>query len=305
VTDQDGHRREPDVWGSPPAAEQATPPGPTPAPPSPSAWTPPADSVPPVAPGDVGWPPADGSAAVAPAPRRPKAAILGGIGVVAAVAAAIAVKVLPFFAAGVIGSALSGVFGGPFERLPSDVRSGYEQRLEAAIGDRLEGLSDAEAGTRIEQMLFAGLTRLPDDRIVRHLDLQVRALRVTSEATCAAFGRQSLGGQAINDDTSNDLIASLDDAALAEWIGINVEAIEAESRGTPAQRFVTDAEVANVFDSIVGGLTPGQLNTISVVSTGGTATDTDVCSAIRALYDETQDLDPVGKAAMARYDIQP
>ena len=302
MTDQDGQRREPE--SSPPAPEQPTP-ARTPAASSSSTWTPPEGSVPPVAPGDLGWPPADGSAAEAPAPRRPKAAILGAIGVVAAVAVAIGVKVLPFFAAGVIGSALSGVFGGPFDRLPSDVRGGYEQRLETAIGDRLEGLSDAEAGARIEQMLFAGLTRLPDDRIVRHLDLQVRALRVTSEATCAAFGRQSLGGLTINDDTSNDLIGSLDDAALAEWIGINVEAIEAESRGTPDQRFVTDAEVADVFDSIVGGLTPGQLNTISIVSNGGTAADADVCSAIRALYDETQDLDPVGKAAMARYDIQP
>lgn len=288
---------------TPPATPSANAPAPGGAPmpvgaPIPG-WASPGSQAP-----ELGSPLGDGPAA-APAPRRPKAVVLGAVGLVAALAATIAIKVLPFFAAGVVATALSGAFGGPWDRLPADVRNGYEQRLEAAVGNRFDGLSDAETGKRVEKLIFDGMLRLGDERLVRHLELQIDALHRTGDATCASFGRQSFGGVAIADATSDALISSLETNGLVEWIGINVEAIEAETRGSPDKITVAESEVNRVFEAIVGGMTETELATISAINSGGTATDADVCAAIRSLYDKTQVLEPTLEAIMARYDIQP
>ncbi len=126
--------------------------GVTPLPPLAPEVTPPPELSPP--PATDGWaPPASATGQPAPSGRRPKTIVVGVIGLVAALAVAIGMKVAPFLAAGVLGSALAGAFGGPWDRLPSDVRAGFEKRLEAAVGDRLKNVDEAQQTAQIESLV--------------------------------------------------------------------------------------------------------------------------------------------------------
>lgn len=276
--------------------------GAIPAPPTepPGAWRP----APGASAATGGWDPA-----VARPPagqrRRPTAIILGAVGLVASLAAVVAIKVLPFLAVGVVATALSGAFGGPWDRLPSDVRSGYEQRLKAAVADRFDGLSDAQVATEVQRLVASGLLRLDDARITRHLELQIVALGRSEERICADFGRRSFAGLPVADETSTAMISSLTTEGLVEWIGISVEAIEAESRGSPPPAAVVDAEASRLFELIFAGMGDADIRTIGTITQGGSTTDAEACAAARALYAQTQLLDPASEAAIARLDIQP
>jgi hypothetical protein len=240
-----------------------------------------------------------------PPAGRPRAKWLAGLGVVAVVAGIALKFVLPLVIGSAIGSAFSGAFGGPWEKLPSDVRAGFEQRLETASAGQLKGLSDAQTGSKIEGWLTAGMPRLDDARLVRHLELLTQSLDQADEATCAAFGRHSVNGAALADDASEKLIGTLDQAALIEWIGLNVDAIEAELRGSPEAKVVSATESDAVLNRMVASMTEADLTTIGALSSGQTLPDAQACAAIRSLYGTTRALDPADKVVMARFDVQP
>lgn len=261
--------------------------------------------VPPPIPPPV-WPGGAPDSVVAPPPTRPKGRILAGAGIVAAVVIGLALKfVLPLIVGGVVGSAISGAFGGPWERLPADVRSAYEQRLQSAAGNQLDGLTDAQVASKIDGWLAGGYPRLDDARLVRHLELAVQALGATDEATCAAFGRHSLVGAAFSDASEAKLVGALDAAATIEWVGLNVDAIEAELRGFPEPVAVSTADSDALVTTLLDRLTEAELATFAALGSGGSATDPETCGAIRSLYNGILVLDPADKALMARIDVQP
>ena len=271
-------------------------------PPQPEVTPPPEFSPPPAGPEPQWLPPGDPQQAPR---RRPTTIIVGAIGLVAALAVAIGVKVAPFLAAGVLGSALAGAFGGPWDRLPADVRSGYEQRVESAVGDRLTGLGDAEKANRLEAIIKSGMPRLSDGRLVERLALQTSALASTSESVCAAFGRKSMGGQTVDADTAEAMFGSLETDQLVVLVDISVEAIEAEAFGAPEPVFASEAEASALIDTIFATMTEADIQTIVAVSGGNPTTDAEVCSAIRSLYGGVNDLDPASQVVMARIDVQP
>ena len=237
--------------------------------------------------------------------RRPTTIIVGAIGLVAALAVAIGLKVAPFIAAGVLGSALAGAFGGPWDRLPADVQKGYEQRLEAALGDQLDGLGNAEKASRLEALIKSGMPRLGDGRLVERLGLQTAALMSTSESVCAAFGRKSIGGQAVDADTAEAMFGSLATDQLIALVNISVEAIEAEAFGAPEPVFASEAETAVLIETVFTTMAEADIQTIAAMGEGSPTTDAEVCSAIRSLYGGVDDLDPSSQAIMARIDVQP
>jgi hypothetical protein len=282
-----GEGPEPEVTNPPPA--QPDPDSPTQDAATPAGgW-----SSPGIGPGDT------------PPGRRPKAIVIGAIVLLGAVLVAVVAKVLPFFAVGVLGSALAGAFGGPWERLPGDVQKGYQERVEAAVGDRLDGLGYAERAARMESLIRSGLPRLSDDRLVERLLLQTGALLVADESICAAFGRQSIGGQVVDEETSTALLSNLPTDDLITWVGISVEAIEAETQGFPDPVLASEEEASALIDSVLASMPEAEVQTIADVSQGATATDTRVCGAIRSLYDVVLNLDSTSRAVMARIDIQP
>lgn len=286
-----GERPEPEVTSPPPAGPES------------DSTTP--DDAPDAAPAAGGWVgPATGSGQPSAPGRRPKAIVIGAIGLIVALAVTIGAKVLPFLAAGVLGSALAGAFGGPWERLPADVQSDYERRIVAAVGNRLDGLEDAERVSRIEALVKGGLPRLSDDRLVERLGFQTTALNNANESICAAFGRQSLAGTAVDSDTATALFASLETEDIVDLVGIAVEAVEAETSGFPEPVLADEAEASVLIESVLVSMTEAEVQTIADVSQGGTATDAEVCGAIRSLYDSAATLDPASQVLMARIDIQ-
>ena len=237
--------------------------------------------------------------------RRPKTIVVGAIGLVAALAVAIGMKVAPFLAAGVLGTALAGAFGGPWDRLPADVRNGYEQRIESAVGDRLAGLGDAEKASRLESLIKSGMPRLGDGRLVERLGLQTAALMSTSESVCAAFGRKSIGGQAVDADTAEAMFGSLATDQLIALVDISVEAVEAQAFGAPEPVFASEADTTAMFEALFATMAEADIQTIAAMGEGSPATDAEVCSAVRSVYGGVDDLDPSSQVVMARIDVQP
>ena len=172
-----------------------------------------------------------------------------------------------------------------------------------AVGNRLDGASESVARAQFETWLHGGYARLDDARLVRHLRLEIDALNRTSEKDCASFGRESLGGKAIDDDTSQHLITSLDQAGMVEFVGLNVDAIEAELRGSPPAVSISSADSGPIFEQMLGALTPGQMQTLTALTAGSTVADREMCAAIRGLYGQSLNLDSASLAVLARIDV--
>jgi hypothetical protein len=262
---------------------------------------PPSGSDSPHAPaGDQQWPSA--------APRRQtrRGPLVGGLAILAGVIGTVGWKLLVgTVAVGIVGGTVSAFFGGPWDKLPSDVRASYQHRLETAVGSRLDGVSESAAKAQFETWLHGGFARLDDARLVRHLQLEVDALNRTSEKDCASFGRESMGGKPVDDDTSQHLVASLDQAAMVEFVGLNVDAIEAELRGSPAAVSVSSAESAPILQQMLGRLSSSQMQTLTALNSGTTITDREMCDAVRGLYGQSLSLDPSSLALLARLDVSP
>jgi hypothetical protein len=234
----------------------------------------------------------------------------GRMGLVLAALAAgagfVAIKVVSgLLVGGVVGSALGSFFGGPYERLPPDVRNQYEQRIKAALGTRLDGLSEAAVTDRVRSLVQHGLVRLDDAVLVRYMTVQVQALDRGDLATCGAFARASAGGTAPSAEVSRGLLKSLDDRSLQDFMEINIQALEAEARAAPPARTVTEAQAEVLFQALGQRLSQQDLDTIDALAAGTTVTDDTACKAIRGLYDTALTMSPAEVALFARYDVQP
>ena len=252
-------------------------------------------------------PPGPESGAVPPAaPPRNRgrlglvlAALAGGAGIVA-------VKILSGLVVGsVVGSALGSFFGGPYQRLPPDVRTQFEQRIKAGLGNQLDGLSETAAVDRVRSLVQRGIVRLDDPLLVRYMTVQVQALDHSETATCAAFARASVGGKVPSAEISRGLLGKLDDRSLQEFMEINVRALEAEARAAPAARTISEDQADAMFERLAPRLSSQDVDTIQALGAGTTVTDEAACSAVRNLYDTALTMDPADVALFARYDVQP
>jgi len=223
-----------------------------------------------------------------------------------AIAAALMVKVVvPLVLGGVAASAVGSLFGGPWDRLPSDTQSRLEQRFDAAVGDSFKGLSDTDRATRIETLLRGGLPRLDDQTLIRRLQIESASLDATDEKTCAAFAQEFVKGH-VTTETSRKVLGSLDTAKYGEWIEINVSAIEAQSKGTPSQRLASQAETEAMSSALLGRVPAQHLATMQALGAGGsTVLDAASCSAARAVYAAGLGLDPQTLATLARVEVSP
>lgn len=288
---------ERDATDTTPASGSTAPP----AIPPPASPTPPATIPPPIAleGGDlpVGEP--------EPAPKK-RRAIGFSIAVIGGLLGVVAVKfVLPLVLAGVAGQALGVVFGGPFDRLPGDVKQDIERRFEAAVGNQLEGLSDDAKLARVEALVTGGLPRLDDTALVSHLQLASSAFRRAETAACALVARAIVGGQDPPVDANVKMIGALSDTELKQWFELQILAIEAETRGSPAATLISDAEMDPYFEAVFQQLSAADLAAINSLSTGATVDDATACSAVRGFYGAIVNRPPAEVALFARYDVSP
>jgi hypothetical protein len=199
----------------------------------------------------------------------------------------------------VIGTAVSGVlggvFGGPFEKLPADHKQTLQQRVEAATGDRFKGLSDADASTRLQEMVLSGLPRLDDELLVEKVHLTTKMLAAADVPTCARLAR---GSGTRDADATGTALAAMDPVSVARWYDIVVSAIEAEAKGSPPSRTVATADGARVRSELFAKFSTSEGEQLQALYNGVKTSDAEACSAVRALYAHIEEL-PAGDLEVA------
>ena len=273
--------------------------------PPPTSWDTDADP----APAGVGFaavaPPVSGGPAKAKGKGKGKGGMVAVIAAVALGGGGLFLKYgLGFLAATVVSGALGSVFGGPFEKLPSDQKQAFERRYDAAVGDTLKGLSDTDASTKVEKLIVDGMPRLPDAPLVERLQLFSLILQGADEPTCATLARSlTVGGT--DEKAFAKALETLDLAKYARWVDINLTAMEAQAAGTPAPRAPTEEAVNLMFDHLSPHLTEAQVNGIVALTDGTEVADSEACSSFRALYAGLLALDPVDLNTAALYEVTP
>jgi len=240
-------------------------------------------------------------------PKKSSMKLVGAfVTVVAAALGAIFVKfVLPLILVGAAGQIFDSAFGGPYMRLPGDVRSGFESRLEAALGTTLKDQSDAEQTATIQGHVKAGLPRLSSSLVDANFRLTSKAIGAVDVASCAAVSRAVVAGAEPPDAAATAMVNTLSDSELQQWFEIRVSAIEAQARGTPDQVTVSDETVAPLYDKLFEVMGPANIDTIGKIATGETVEDEALCTAIRDLYASVLTLSAEDATLFARFDVSP
>lgn len=213
--------------------------------------------------------------------------------------------VIGLVTASLASQAVSGLYGGAWDRLPSEVRTNLESRLDGAYGDALDGLPESAVSERVASDVRNGMRRLDDESLVQRMLLQATALHAVSEADCAAFGRTSLAGRLPSDTTSQHFADVLSTNDFQSFVEIAVAAIEAELRDRPAVRTVSPDREQHASDAVFTMLSPPELELVVEASTNTSATDAVVCSAIRTIYDAVLKSDSTDLATLALIDVSP
>ena len=243
-------------------------------------------------------------------PDRPKKSpvrlVAVFLAVVGAALGALFVKfVLPLVLVGVAGQVFDTAFGGPYMRLPADVRSGFEQRLEAVLGDTMKDQSETEQTATILTLVKGGLPRLDDGLVNSNFSLTAKAIGATDLASCAAVSRAVIAGTDPPESAATAMIGTLSDADLQQWFEIRVAAIEAQVRGTPDQLDISDEEVAPLYDKLFEIMSPADIQTIGLLASGQTVEDEALCAAVRGLYASVLTLSAEDATLFARFDVSP
>jgi hypothetical protein len=211
---------------------------------------------------------------------------------------------LPILVGTAVSGVLGGVFGGPFEKLPADQKQALEQRFDAATKDILKGMSDAETMVKVDAMLTAGMPRLSDELLVEKVQLTVKLLKAADEPTCARVARATATGKG-DDDAMSAAIGAMDTASIGRWFEINVSAVEAESKGSPAARTVAAEDSDRVLADVFTKFSDTESQQIGNLYNGAEVSDADACTAFRALYTHITELPPADLAIAALYDVSP
>ncbi|HYM82560.1 MAG TPA: hypothetical protein VEY67_00205 [Candidatus Dormibacteraeota bacterium] len=237
-------------------------------------------------------------------PRRTSRRRLGGLAAIAVVVAGVGAKLaLGLVTATVVGATLGALFGGQFERLPGDQRAQLESRFDAAVGDRLKGLSDQAASDRVAALVGGGLPRLDDPTLLEYEATWTAAVAAVDTPTCATVVRTK--GPVVPVSTTEKVLSSLDTTRLGRWYEITVQAIEAESRGAPAARSVATADADRMYAALGGKLTSQDATSLQALSNGTAVSDQAACDAYRHLYAAGLALDPADRAVFVLEDVTP
>jgi hypothetical protein len=242
-----------------------------------------------------------------PPPKKGGGAKLGAaLAVGAAILGAVFVKfVLPVVIVGVAGGVLGSAFGGPYMELPADVRSGFEARLETALGDSFDDLPEDQQTARLGQLLDGGMPRLDDGSVAENLRLTAKAISLVDEANCGKLAVATFAGSEPADDVANALVGTLEGAELQKWFEFRIAAVEAEVRGSPAQVLITDAAADPLYQQLAVLMSEADIATLGRLDAGETVDASAQCAALRGLYGSVQRLPPADALLYARYDVTP
>lgn len=254
---------------------------------------------PPAIPPPVTWDSRGSAPSPKPARTRRGQILLVVVAIVAVLGGAAAARFAFQPGGPLLGSNFAG--GEAWNRLPADGRADYERRIKAAAGD-VEGMSAEAASSALQTRVQAGMRRLDDVTLVRRLTLQTVALGKVDEASCGAFAQASFAGRAQPASTAVKLMGAMTDAELTEWFNVAVLALEAESRKSPEQRSVSEAESDAAFERLLGSLDSASLEQIQT-GAAATASPAEACAGSRVLYDAAERLPDSDRQLIALADV--
>lgn len=159
------------------------------------------------------------------------------------------------------GTWLATWFGAPFLRLPADQREQLERRFDAAVGDTLDLLSADARLARVQALSASGYTRLDGRTLVEYLRLYAAAFEATDIATCAetALAGEYGTGPSLGVDAA---LASLDTSSYGRWMEIQVEAIEAELKGSVPRPSVAQEDLSRIDDEVLRKLSAAEITAL-------------------------------------------
>ena len=247
-----------------------------------------------------GWvPPAQGSTRVG----RKTAAILAGIVALLAIPGLKLVSIL--LAASVVSGALGSVFGNAYDQLPANFRSGISTRLEAVVPADFDLRSHAQQVAWLNEQRIGGMVRLDDEALVRRFRLLEEGLRGMPVPACAEIVDAVRSGRMASKTTDDAFFAALAEDQRMEWVEFEVEAIEAQARGTPVPRIVNEDEVAKVYEAADRLTTPDESGALDAFNADTTPSDAVACSGVRAYNAVLLRLAATDLATVSRYNVQP
>lgn len=167
------------------------------------------------------------------------------------------------------------------------------------IRRHLRSLADGGHGDSVNALVQQGLPLLDSVTLVRRVELLHQMLTSAEEPLCAALARGNP-----SDAQMTLAMATLDSAALDDWMGMVVKSMVAAIQGPEAQA-VGEDDVADALQQIVERLpgTEGErlMNTLGAI---GDASDEEACWTGRVLYREILALGAPERLTLARGLVQ-
>jgi hypothetical protein len=218
----------------------------------------------------------------------------GVIGLIAALIAIPGAKLLLGIGAASLASGLlAGAFGGPYDRVPQQIRDGWDKRIEAAIPG-VASMSSSAASDQALKMFADGFVRLDDASEARLGSYILAALAKVDDATCAALVRSKDPGAEAK--IGSQALATMDVASVQDFYEIAVQAIEASGRQSPPARVTSSADMEAVLAKAFSGVDPTSVAAIN----DATATNAAVCAAVRVAFDAIGTLSVADQAVFWR-----
>ena len=251
--------------------------------------------------------PVDGWIAPSAGPRSrlEKIALLIAVVAILSLVLAFAVGfVSAFFADRNAPPALASMIGPLYDELPADFRAGIDARLRAVAPAGWDQWTEAQRSGWAKEQVDEGLVRLDDATLVRLLRLGLAAEQRVPVAVCAAFLREG-GGSQVSRATDEAFNSAISPDERMERIEIHLEAIEAQVRGTPAQRTVSETDADRVNAAVEASLTPEERALVEAYLDGPSPSDAETCAADRAVIAATLRLPAGDLATNARWSYRP
>lgn len=201
--------------------------------------------------------------------------------------------------AGIDGTALTYLFGSPYDRLPADFRAGVESRVKAVAPAGFDQLSASDQFDWAVEQQNDGLARLDDATLLARYRLSAEAISHMPVVNCAAFTRERVNNGRLEPTTLDAFFDALTVDQQRNWVEIHVAAIEAEGKETPVPRTVGAEEAGRLLELAATLATPDEMTAVEAF--GDPSQSDDVrCAGIRAISAATLRVPEADLATLAR-----
>jgi hypothetical protein len=243
---------------------------------------------------------------VPPPVARKKMIVLGTLGTIGTLAAALALAIIipDYLNSPLTYTPVELIATSSTAAVPSDGRSRYDAQLEIltarlssepAFRKTVEGMSDEKARESARQLSMRGLVRLSDEQLAIRARVLTTILSLSDVMTCAAIFK---GGATPGLEAA---IRRLPDADTEEWFEIVYASTVAELQRQRVPAPATTDRVQQAFDSLISQLPPAEAKSLRLALTEPQRTGAEqACAAAKLFYGTLPVLSADDRAVLAR-----